>query len=165
MSQDMATWIKVSSKLYLNEKVQMLSEANPSAVIIWVLSITYSADQKTGGFISDFAARRFIGTSSDDANQLTEYVFWNRVDGGWRINTLGLFSLNVHGHTGRPHIPDGLRRKVYERDGYKCVRCGATDHLSLDHIWPWSLGGKDEESNLQTLCRSCNSRKGANPNG
>lgn len=62
---------------------------------------------------------------------------------------------------GRRHIPDALRMTVYERDGYTCLHCGATENLSLDHIHPYSRGGEDTLDNLQTLCRSCNSRKGA----
>jgi hypothetical protein len=61
----------------------------------------------------------------------------------------------------RAHIPDALRSAVYERDGYACLHCGAMERLSLDHIHPWSLGGPDTLENLQTLCRPCNSRKGA----
>ncbi len=38
----------------------------------------------------------------------------------------------------------------------------STGDLSLDHIYPWSLGGPDTVENLRVLCRSCNSRKGAN---
>lgn len=59
----------------------------------------------------------------------------------------------------RAHIPAAVRRMVYERDGNACKWCLTTDNLSIDHIYPWSLGGSDDESNLQTLCRSCNSRK------
>lgn len=61
----------------------------------------------------------------------------------------------------RRHIPDALRSAVYERDGYVCLHCGTGEALSLDHIHPWSLGGSDTLDNLQTLCRPCNSRKGA----
>lgn len=61
----------------------------------------------------------------------------------------------------RPSIPKALRSAVYERDGHTCLHCGATDSLTLDHILPYSLGGPDSLDNLQTLCRSCNSRKGA----
>lgn len=61
----------------------------------------------------------------------------------------------------RRHIPERLRTAVYERDGYACVECGDTERLSLDHIYPYSLGGTDDLDNLQTLCRSCNSTKGA----
>ena len=60
----------------------------------------------------------------------------------------------------RKPISNKLRKMVYERDHCRCVTCGATDHLSLDHIIPWSLGGEDTMENLQTMCRSCNSRKG-----
>jgi 5-methylcytosine-specific restriction endonuclease McrA len=60
----------------------------------------------------------------------------------------------------RPHIPLSLRVSVYTRDGWRCLRCGATDDLSLDHIKPYCLGGPDTLENLQTLCVPCNARKG-----
>lgn len=63
--------------------------------------------------------------------------------------------------TRRRKIPDAIRFSVYERDGYACLHCGTPERLSLDHIHPFSLGGEDTIDNLQTLCRSCNSRKGA----
>lgn len=62
---------------------------------------------------------------------------------------------------GRRKIPDRVRAAIYERDGYACLQCGATDHLTIDHIKPVVLGGGNEKANLQTLCQSCNSRKGA----
>ncbi len=54
------------------------------------------------------------------------------------------------------------RHAIYSRDGYKCLKCGQTDinELSLDHVIPKSKGGSNDEHNLQTLCRCCNSRKG-----
>lgn len=54
-----------------------------------------------------------------------------------------------------------LRRMIYERDGYKCKKCGSRKNPSIDHIKPVALGGSNEPDNLQTLCRSCNSKKGA----
>jgi hypothetical protein len=61
----------------------------------------------------------------------------------------------------RRSIPKSLREQVYTRDGRTCLSCGSTEDLTLDHIHPYSRGGSDDESNLQTLCRSCNSKKGA----
>ena len=61
----------------------------------------------------------------------------------------------------RPFIPDILRRAVMERDEFTCRECGSADHLSLDHIHPYSLGGLETLENLRVLCRSCNSSKGA----
>lgn len=61
----------------------------------------------------------------------------------------------------RRYIPSAVRWAVYRRDNYQCVTCGSDQHLSLDHIVPISRGGTDEESNLQTMCRPCNSTKGA----
>ena len=63
-------------------------------------------------------------------------------------------------------IPLKLRLKVLQRDNFKCVYCGAspaTDpniQLHIDHIVPFSKGGKSEPSNLQTLCQNCNWGKG-----
>lgn len=50
--------------------------------------------------------------------------------------------------------------RVFARDNYRCVYCGSGENLTVDHIVAWSKGGTNDESNLQTLCKSCNSRKG-----
>jgi hypothetical protein len=54
-----------------------------------------------------------------------------------------------------------LRTQVYERDAYRCVACGGYERLTCDHITPESRGGATTFENLQTMCHSCNSRKGA----
>ena len=57
-------------------------------------------------------------------------------------------------------IPVALRWQVFERDNFTCQKCGSRQFLSADHIIPESKGGPTILENLQTLCRSCNSRKG-----
>lgn len=57
-------------------------------------------------------------------------------------------------------IPRALRKLVFERDGHCCQHCGAGEHLRVDHIFPEVKGGTLDIDNLQTLCRSCNSKKG-----
>ena len=63
-------------------------------------------------------------------------------------------------YTKKP-IKNALRLKVYERDGFKCVYCGARKNLSCDHVTPESKGGETAIGNLVTACRTCNSRKKA----
>ena len=53
------------------------------------------------------------------------------------------------------------RQKVYARDGNKCVYCGSTNALTLDHVYPKSKGGGNGTDNLQTLCKTCNEIKGS----
>jgi len=51
------------------------------------------------------------------------------------------------------------RELLFEAD-YKCQKCGTEKDLTLDHIIPVLLGGRNEKENAQVLCRSCNSSKG-----
>jgi 5-methylcytosine-specific restriction endonuclease McrA len=77
-----------------------------------------------------------------------------------------------------------LRRHVYRRDAFTCVRCGVcalfvplgydgretlyttsilrsgyNDVLVLDHILTLQAGGTSAVENLQTLCETCNKSK------
>lgn len=57
------------------------------------------------------------------------------------------------------HIPDAVKRTVWDRDGGRCVRCREDDYLEFDHIIPRSRGGANTVNNVQLLCRRCNSLK------
>jgi hypothetical protein len=58
-------------------------------------------------------------------------------------------------------IPMKLRVEVWNRDGGRCVACGAEHDLQFDHVIPVSWGGATSAGNLQLLCEECNRRKGA----
>ena len=64
-------------------------------------------------------------------------------------------------------ISSRLRAEVFDRNGFTCQMCGLTPgdtdpytgrkvRLHVGHIVDKSLGGKDELSNLRTLCSTCN---------
>ncbi len=53
-----------------------------------------------------------------------------------------------------------IKEKLIERDGARCAACGAKDvPLTLDHIRPIALGGKNELANAQLLCVPCHVKK------
>lgn len=71
----------------------------------------------------------------------------------------------------RQDVAARLRHQILTRDRFRCVLCGAspaTDpahgpptRLEMDHILPFSRGGRTEAANLRTLCQACNAgRKG-----
>ena len=53
------------------------------------------------------------------------------------------------------------RSYILKRDRYKCGIClKAGGDLEVDHIVPVRLGGRDTVTNLRTLCKACNRKKG-----
>lgn len=51
-------------------------------------------------------------------------------------------------------------RELLAQFDSRCVACGRRRNITRDHVIPVALGGSDDISNIQPLCRSCNSRKG-----
>lgn len=51
------------------------------------------------------------------------------------------------------------RHRIYKRDGHKCVYCGNSKQLTIDHVIPKSKGGKNTWENLVTCCTKCNLKK------
>jgi 5-methylcytosine-specific restriction endonuclease McrA len=58
----------------------------------------------------------------------------------------------------RSHIPKAYRAIALAPG--RCVICGATEDLHVDHRVALARGGDNHPSNLQALCRRCNLRKG-----
>lgn len=65
-------------------------------------------------------------------------------------------------------FPWSMARKAYLRQRGRCGRCkrailperGHPDGYEMDHVVPWSKGGKTVHWNLQLLCPRCNKQKG-----
>lgn len=59
-------------------------------------------------------------------------------------------------------ITSEIKQQIKARDK-RCMLCGDTNELTIDHIIPIAEGGSDHYNNLHTLCANCNRRKGALP--
>ena len=57
-----------------------------------------------------------------------------------------------------------VRDRILEKHGNKCLYCGSTKNIQIDHIIPLSKGGRHNENNFQPLCQKCNLQKGNNFN-
>ena len=63
-------------------------------------------------------------------------------------------------HRPRPRVIL-TRREIFRRDHYTCQYCGLhAPSLTVDHVIPRHLGGRETWDNLVTACNLCNHRKG-----
>lgn len=128
-----------------------------------------------GAEISGEELRYVAGDKSEWARRVREL----RTEEGWPV---------VSRNTGRPElpvgvyvleedrqspahdrkIPDTVRAKVLERDGYACRDCGwhqskwtpaLPRHLELHHVLEHAKGGENSVDNLITLCTVCHDER------
>jgi hypothetical protein len=74
------------------------------------------------------------------------------------VHAHALDFLDVHGYASA-NVPQTIKKIIFARDENRCVRCGATSDLTIDHIFPKSIGGTHAVTNLRLLCRACNSAR------
>lgn len=64
--------------------------------------------------------------------------------------------------TTKREVSHSLRFHVLKRDGFRCRYCGITaaeTKLVIDHVYPFSKGGKCVAENLAAACEECNTGK------
>lgn len=147
-------WARFDDRFPAHRKVRPLSDA---AFRLCVSAVCWCAANPTDGFIAD-GELRFVADIKNArrcAEELVAAGIWAPAVGGHWILP-GFFSIDRD-----PRYAPGQRERIYAKDGHRCVKCESDSDLTIDHVHPRALGGSDRDENLRTLCRSCNSRKGA----
>lgn len=143
--------------------------AGNAALGAWALAASWSLANNAPGFVPHAAVAELgIEDGLSEKFWKPDCSFgslWERARGGYRMTLhdgyLERRYWQVSRDDVRTPIPAAVRNRVFARCGYRCVKCGSANDLALDHIYPWSRGGADDEDNLQVLCRAHNSRKRA----
>lgn len=157
---------RVDDALHEHSKViSLLCDDEAAALGLWTLALTWVSRNRGATRVAhvpaDLPERLFPGLGNAYAAALVRHGLWLAFGDGWVFDESDDLFRWGRIKQCRPWIPLWLRRRVYARDGHRCLDCGATEDLTLHHRWPWSLGGEDTEENLEVLCRSCNSKRGA----
>jgi len=150
------------------------SQRIPATAKIVLVSLGWEARESAAHRCS--LSTGYISERTRLSKRCVQYVLKDlELDGFIRRDNSGLIELAVGAdvrfdHVGIPPQHKGpiisgvayeVRLLVFKRDEFRCRLCGSERDITIDHIIARSRGGSNDESNLQTLCRRCNSSKGA----
>lgn len=179
--------VRIEEDFYQHPKV---AQAGPLAMAMQVAALCYCHKYLTDGFLpravvpvllnlEGLAMRVWQGKTMVGVQKVTwQFIvqcllaagLWEEAEDGYWIHDYLDYQpsreevLKQRAYERKRADWNGMRSRiapiVFERDNFRCVLCGATDDLTVDHIVPLALGGTNDLDNLHTLCRSCNCRKG-----
>ena len=122
--------------------------------------------RKNGTIYGVYSVARCIGATEDDADLLLSLGYIKphyEGDEQYGYEISNWYEVTCRGEVAKKRLAYSYRKwreSVMERDGRKCVICGATDDLEVHHIKPFAKF-PDERLNIDngiTLCRKCHKR-------
>lgn len=147
-----------------------------SKVLEWVRGkfITYNSALKGmnwGEIYNNFEAGNYAGNFIEkSAAEIQDKIIELNADDEITAKMKGIYLYIITGEIKYLQLrafDEATARKVYEKQKHQCPHClkegnnkeYAFKEMEADHIKPWSLGGKTEESNCQMLCKHHNATK------
>ena len=142
-------YFQIPVSWYRDETMLNLMDKNPASIGIYVMMISWCSDNKSYGDIPYVDFRYVLDGEDEELQALIDAGLITKTDKiRLREPVYHIKSFRRFDPRSREPISKKLRKAVYERDHYRCVECGATDHLSLDHIIveSWRRGHHGESS-------------------
>lgn len=100
--------------------------------------------------------QKFCSRSCKDKSQTGKEPIHLSLNRGRKPRTYHLRKREKHGNA----FDRAWRKLIFERDGYKCVKCGSGGRLQADHIKPYKAypSLRHVLSNGRTLCIPCHKK-------
>lgn len=139
-------------------------EKNKKKVILRVLAYQKNNKEKVNA-----KNKKWIAEHPERAREITRKKYINGKDKfkarnkSWRErnpNKIHVYKINRRVRESQGKITEREWLGLLKKYCYKCLCCGRSDvKLTADHVIPLARGGNHSISNIQPLCRSCNSSK------
>jgi 5-methylcytosine-specific restriction endonuclease McrA len=102
----------------------------------------------------------FLTASADELRRLEGYLAYKLKHGHCPLHEHDNSDIRYKKAGGSTDARNRIKEKLIEMFGERCVDCGKSGiPLTLDHIKPIALGGKNELGNSQLLCVPCHVKK------
>lgn len=135
---------------------------------LWIALGRQPAKRDLGTARSEFSEGPYVRAFGSWRKALQAFVDWaNTDDQSSQQPDLDGLATSAEGVMEGGARDPNLRTRflVMKRDGFRCRYCGRSPathvgvELVLDHVQPWSKGGKTIPDNLVTSCVACNAGK------
>lgn len=111
-------------------------------------------------WVEGHVGESFATASVEELTKLKGYLEYKLVHGHCPIHENDHSKLRYKRDGGSTQARTKIKEKLIAAFGEKCAKCGKTGiPLTLDHIHPIALGGKNEFKNSQLLCVPCHVKK------
>ena len=153
-------WIKLHRGLLDNRDFHRLTPlAGKLLPLIWLLA------SERGGLLLEIGELAFRLRISEEqcASVLTDlqdksFIVASETADDIAQPSIGKQRAEMNGFGSR-HIPDKVKRAVWDRDAGKCVQCGSEENIEYDHKHPVSKGSAQTRRMFRKLCGHVIGRK------